>query len=511
MASAGVWNAKLMIREICSGFGAKVARIGILTVSLTGLFGCAARQLETADISQMSCSAQLAFAASQIDKHNLRNKEAAPVAAFPFLRANRNSVLMGKQVGAAIAGGQAADVLFADWVAQMRGLDRAARASEFRNRGDASMSSLARIEDCADQMAAQLDMADYQALSKSVFVPDDYLDFQRIAGFYPLTAFAAHFGYEGWKRDNLGSFDLGPDALVGLGVWESYQLSGQNDGGAATLAIEDIRKDAFGRLVPTAVELENIARAYAPEFRVRVQSDSDRIGHPSLSAKGAVAHVDIDRPTIFYRLGHTWFNDQWHPQIIYTVWFPERPAQGMFDILAGHLDALIWRVTLDEKGAPLIADTIHGCGCYHLFFPSPSLHRIEAPEDGDIRETAESPAGAVASSVLTRPILWIDAVSHYLMAVTARDQYEAHHTVASALVAEQLLGSLALGDGTGFASLYDEDGFVPGTERLERYILWPLGIDKPGAMRQWGHHATAFVGRRHFDEPELLGRYFDLK
>jgi len=30
-------------------------------------------------------------------------------------------------------------------------------------------------------------------------------------------------------------------------------------------------------------------------------------------------------------------------------------------------------------------------------------------------------------------------------------------------------------------------------------------------MRQWGHHATAFVGRRHFDEPELLGRYFDLK
>jgi len=38
--------------------------------------------------------------------------------------------------------------------------------------------------------------------------------------------------------------------------------------------------------------------------------------------------------------------------------------------------------------------------------------------------------------------------------------------------------------------------------------LWPLGIPSAGAMRQWGHHATAFVGRRHFDEPFLIERYF---
>jgi hypothetical protein len=29
-------------------------------------------------------------------------------------------------------------------------------------------------------------------------------------------------------------------------------------------------------------------------------------------------------------------------------------------------------------------------------------------------------------------------------------------------------------------------------------------------MRQWGRHATAFVGRRHFDDPDLLERYFEL-
>jgi hypothetical protein len=35
-----------------------------------------------------------------------------------------------------------------------------------------------------------------------------------------------------------------------------------------------------------------------------------------------------------------------------------------------------------------------------------------------------------------------------------------------------------------------------------------MGIESAGAMRQWGRHATAFVGRRHFDEAQLIERYF---
>ena len=53
-------------------------------------------------------------------------------------------------------------------------------------------------------------------------------------------------------------------------------------------------------------------------------------------------------------------------------------------------------------------------------------------------------------------------------------------------------------------SIYRPDGIVDGTERLERFLLWPMGIASPGAMRQWGTHATAFVGRRHFDDPSLF-------
>jgi hypothetical protein len=49
---------------------------------------------------------------------------------------------------------------------------------------------------------------------------------------------------------------------------------------------------------------------------------------------------------------------------------------------------------------------------------------------------------------------------------------------------------------------------VQGSERGERVYFWPMGIREPGAMRIWGRHATAFVGRRHFDDPDLLERYF---
>jgi len=40
-------------------------------------------------------------------------------------------------------------------------------------------------------------------------------------------------------------------------------------------------------------------------------------------------------------------------------------------------------------------------------------------------------------------------------------------------------------------------------------LFWPMGIDSPGAMRQWGRQPTAFVGRRHFDDADLLERRFE--
>jgi len=79
-----------------------------------------------------------------------------------------------------------------------------------------------------------------------------------------------------------------------------------------------------------------------------------------------------------------------------------------------------------------------------------------------------------------------------------------------AFVDDDALRSVSLAEG-GRRSVFRPDGVVPGSERGERWLFWPMGVPEPGAMRQWGRHATAFVGRRHFDDPWLLERYFMLK
>ncbi|WP_430475877.1 hypothetical protein ACQ0MK_09990 [Thalassospira lucentensis] len=479
-----------------------------MTMAVSSLAACVGTMPAITPMSDLSCRDQLTHVDGLIEKAGVRNAAGTPVVGYPFLRANRNSVVMGKQVAERDDQGLNDKGLFKDWIAQMRQLDRQARASEVQNLPVGHGISIDAVENCANQLVVDLTLPDFAPISTAVFIPDDYLDFQRIAGLYPLPAFAAHFGYEGWKRENLQSFGQSPSVFASSGFWRGYVASNQGVKADAGF-IADLPRDGFGRLVPTSVELEKIAQTYAPELRVREASDSDRIGRPVLATRDAISEIDTTRPTIFYRLNHGYFNGNWYPQIVYSVWFPERPENGMFDILAGHLDALVWRVTLDHDGRPLIADSIHGCGCYHLFFPGNGLKRIQAPEDGDIRETAESPAGFVDGDILTHPVLWVDAMSHYLMAVTATENTRQPDATSTAeLILEQSLTSVKLDDGTGYASLYDEDGFVPGTDRLERFILWPLGIERPGAMRQWGHHTTAFVGRRHFDEPGLIGRYF---
>jgi hypothetical protein len=61
----------------------------------------------------------------------------------------------------------------------------------------------------------------------------------------------------------------------------------------------------------------------------------------------------------------------------------------------------------------------------------------------------------------------------------------------------------------GTRSAYGPDALIAGTERSERFFAWPTGIESVGQMRQWGHHATALVGRRYFDDPDLFDRYFE--
>jgi hypothetical protein len=231
---------------------------------------------------------------------------------------------------------------------------------------------------------------------------------------------------------------------------------------------------------------------------------NDRIGRPVLAASGAV-RVDTSQPVVFTRTAHARFRDEALLQLVYSVWFPARPKTGPTDLLGGHLDGITWRVTLNAEGEPLVYDTMHNCGCYHMFFPAPGLQ----PR---VRKTALEEPALILPGPGRRPPgqrirLRIAAGTHYLRDVRYADAEATAATRLYTLEPGAGLRSLPA-PGGGRRSLFGPDGIVAGTERGERYLFWPMGVREPGAMRQWGRHATAFVGRRHFDDPHLVERYF---
>ncbi|MEJ2175187.1 MAG: hypothetical protein P8Y76_09850 [bacterium] len=180
----------------------------------------------------------------------------------------------------------------------------------------------------------------------------------------------------------------------------------------------------------------------------------------------------------------------------------ERPGE---DILAGKIDGLVWRVSLAADGAPLVYDSIHPCGCFHQFFPTARVAAKPAPEP--LIEWAFVPRPAPPLAPGERIVLRVATRTHYLKGLAAEPRERAAAATPLALADEDALRSLAL-PGGGRRSLYGPDGLVAGSERAEREYFWPMGIASAGQMRQWGRQATAFVGRRHFDDADLIALRF---
>ena len=106
-----------------------------------------------------------------------------------------------------------------------------------------------------------------------------------------------------------------------------------------------------------------------------------------------------------------------------------------------------------------------------------------------------------------RPVVSLASGTHYIerVGLVRGADSLARYTLHS----YQDLRSMPRLDG-GRRSAFGPDGRIAGTERLERFVFWPTGVPSAGAMRQWGRHATAFVGRRHFDDAGLIEQRFEL-
>ena len=229
----------------------------------------------------------------------------------------------------------------------------------------------------------------------------------------------------------------------------------------------------------------------------------DRVGMVGFTNEQQV-QVDIAQPTVYTHLAYTRFEGKTLPQLVYIAWFPDRPKNGVSDLLGGRLDGIIWRVTLDDDGMPLLFDSIHPCGCYHMFFPTERLRAIAAPTK--YTEWAFSPKRLTQRPEAVRLNITVQTKTHYLANVAVDMEGAIDDVQSYSLKPYNELRSIKTAQ--GFVNLFGLNGIVKGSERGERFLLWPSGIRSPGAMRQWGRHATAFVGRRHFDDVDLLDKYY---
>ncbi|MBX9964499.1 MAG: hypothetical protein K2Y35_15680 [Burkholderiales bacterium] len=474
-------------------------RSTILAVTSLILAGCAATPAyraapfpaRTLDHDpEIAACARLVTAADEVmDAAKVTDRGLYAVPGFPYLRTDRFT--------AAQAGRLAPD----EWYARMRSFDRDARRIELANlppdrrvpleaRAEVAFPGMAfaeALDACGDRLltAARAD----GSAPTAVQVPDEYETWKRVTGLYAITKYPLASSVRKYQRETASTFALPLDQLPMRGPVERY---------VPHAGVIHVLADADRELRP---ELKR----HAPVLEIETVTDHDRIGNPTLDDDGAPL-VDIAHPVTYVRVAHTMIGDQALTQLVYSFWFPSRPKAGRIDMQGGRLDGLTWRVTLGKDGRPWVYDSIHNSGRYHQFFPTPSANAKPKPDTVD--EWAFVPQTLPEVGPTQRIALRVAAGTHYLQRVSVIDSDPPG--IGFGFADDADLRSIQLRDGS-HRSLFGPDGIIVGTERGASWLYWPTGVKAPGAMRQWGRHATAFVGKRHFDDAYLLDRYFEFR
>ena len=476
--------------------------------------------LESPAMAVRDCAEWFRAMDDQVEQAGVRDAQHSPMHGFPYLRVDRLLASLKDRA----AHSDAAINAYAD---RLMELDLEARRIEMENLPCAAVDALpgmgpdstraaanARSRACS-RLLREIDVAKQQsraALLASAQVPDDYSRIARIVGLYPLTRLAFSQGVRRWEAESRAAFSGEPAAREGANIVRFAPPAGTpvltRAAAAAYLARADL--DPLGMPILSTAELARFAAAYAPSFEVVITGDHDRFGELRWRRGAGVPEVNAAETAVYFQHAYARYRDhkgmdQILLQLVYTIWFPERPPESTHDILAGMLDGLVWRVTLAPDGEPLLYDAMHACGCYHQFFPTPRARPRPAPDA--LEEWAFVPLSLARIGEGERPVVKVGPRSHYIEGIgLARG---ADSVVRYSFRDYDELRSMRLLEG-GQRSAFGPDGLIAGTERLERFLFWPMGIRSAGAMRQWGRQATAFVGRRHFDDADLLERRFEI-
>ena len=483
----------------------------VFALAATGCANLQAPQrdhLASTDIRLAECAVWFKALDAAVTQSGVNDIAARPMPGFPYLRIDRFLAAMKAEAKQDLQ-------LRRAWIDAMRARDADGRRVEIANLPAAQIAGLGAsertvVETQTQYCAERLMTADLgtetaiDELYRRAFVADDYSSAKRALGLYELARLPFYAGVNGWHDEAAETFSKASRGELTKERMQRY-LPPQVPVFSRHQVREILTRVAehpLGLAQLSQAQRQQLFATYAPVLEVETHAVFDRIGRLYWSYD-ASPRVDVSQPVVYHRLGYTRVGGRTLLQLVYLAWFPERPIDGSFDILGGHLDGVVWRVTLAADGEPLLFDSIHPCGCYHMFFPTPRLQPLPSPQPWT--EWAFIPTSLPTVTESQQLVVEVESRSHYLRNVFATAAPGNGTTYQLAEYAD--LRSLPLPQG-GARSVFGPDGLIAGSERGERYLFWPMGIKSAGAMRQAGSQPTAFVGRRHFDDADLVDRRF---
>lgn len=437
-----------------------------------------------------------------------------PVAGFPYLRASRFLADTARRPNGPRATRR--------WLERMHALDISARKKEIVNLNDAQLEQLAQllgteahresltaaVENCSRRLFDQAD--DKPSLASDVrdalSFPGEYRLWRRAVGLYPLVALPVAY-VSAARFDEFRQWHARPpDQHPRAGRPVVYR-PGQR-APARRIMPQDLYRqtpiDPLGLPLLTPDDKRRLAAALAPTIVQDTAGAYDHIG--ALHWQGNRPAIAGERPAVYYYFSHARFDDQPSLQINYVFWYSHRSGPLAPWIERGQLDGLTMRISLDPSGRPVMLDIMNNCGCYHFFVPAHDrIDRIENPLLG-----LDPLVPAWLPQAFPGKRLRVTVTSGWHQVLNIATDNSSDPGKAYALRPYEELEMLSDEHGRR-RSIFDRNGIVYGSGRIEPFIFFSMGIPHIGSMRQRGRHAIQLVGRAHFDDPLLFDRTFDYR
>ena len=432
-----------------------------------------------------SCRQEYAEMDARVARAGVGSAEFYRVPGHPYLRTDRLLASFRNDVQGL------EDV--SEWLGRMRELDQDARDYEYINLGMTELQAAIqrdRFLNCG-RVLATVELRDPSAWEKLVAVvypEDDYSDWARWLGLHALRVrtlraqeLAANQELQQQHREAVARSNESPTRLwMARPAEESTPLP---------LIADTVQLNVLGYPNLLVSQWRTLVDTHAPALWVESAADVDQPAAPTWTVQGLSA--DPSSPQLSYQVGYTRYRDETLVQITYTIWFKSGERATHVPI-----DGMIWRVTLDRRLEPLLYESLHPSGDDHRWYVVHPM-RLRAEADPELSFIAPDLAPAAT------PVLHFEAGTHRLRRVVSSERLRPSQTMNFELRAYEELYTMPLPDG-GSRSLFDPNGMIAGSEARGEAPGWSSGIPHPGALRQAGHHAVTHIGRRHFDDPDLL-------